>query len=65
MAALRAHLKRMEQLRLEGQKPIPRMDVWSHIQSQSELHNGLNDYEIDTQSTGPFARPFARSLAPH
>jgi len=32
MAELRAHLKREEQQRLEGQKPIPRMDVWTHIE---------------------------------
>ena len=28
------------------------------------LHSGQNDYEIDALSTGPFAPPFARSLAP-
>jgi len=37
MAALREHLRLEEQRRLEGQKPIPRMDVWTHI--QRELHN--------------------------
>ena len=26
------------------------------------LHNGLNDYQIDAQSNGQFAPPFARSL---
>ena len=28
------------------------------------VHSGQNDYEIDAQSTGPFAPPFARLLAP-
>ena len=36
----------------------------SRLQFARSVHNGKNDYEIDALSTGPFAPPFARSLAP-
>jgi len=52
MFALREHLKREEQLRLEGQKPIPRMDVWAHIE-KGDVDAILGSGGIDAGPGGP------------